>query len=120
MSTGADALGRRGEAAAEAYLTGLGMRTIARRYRGGDGEIDLIMEDGDTLVFVEVKATVRGGRGAGMCRVDRRKQQRLIHAGQAFLLEREWMERPARFDVVEITAAGLYHVPCAFEAGGWS
>ena len=43
----------------------------------------------------------------------------MIHAAAAFLLEREWMERSARFDVVEITAAGLRHVPCAFEAGAW-
>lgn len=113
------ALGRRGEAEAEAYLQALGMRTLARRYRGGDGELDLVMEDGERIVFVEVKASARGGAGDGMCRVTPAKQKRIIHAASAFLLEREWMERPARFDVVEITAAGLRHVPCAFEASAW-
>lgn len=115
----ADALGRQGEAMAEAYLCAQGMRTLARRYRGGDGELDLVMEDGEQVVFVEVKASGRGAVGEGMCRVNPAKQRRIIHAASAFLLEREWMERSARFDVVEITAAGLRHVPCAFEAGAW-
>ena len=48
----ADALGRQGEAMAEAYLCAQGMRTLARRYRGGDGELDLVMEDGEQVVFV--------------------------------------------------------------------
>ncbi len=115
----ADALGRRGEAEAEAYLQALGMRTLARRYRGGDGELDLVMEDGEQIVFVEVKASSRGRAGDGMLRVTPAKRRRMIHAASAFLLEREWMERSARFDVVEITASGLRHVPCAFEADAW-
>ena len=115
----ADVLGRQGEAEAEAYLRAQGMQTLARRYRGGDGELDLVMEDGGQVVFVEVKVSSRGMLGDGMCRVTPAKQRRMIHAASAFLLEREWMERSARFDVVEITAAGLCHVPCAFEAGAW-
>ena len=111
----ADELGRQGEAAAENYLQKLGMRTLARRYRRADGELDLVMEDGNVVVFVEVK----GGRGSGLCRVTPSKQRRMIHAAASFLLEREWTERPARFDVVEITTSGLYHVPCAFEASAW-
>ena len=79
----------------------------------------MAMEDGEQVVFVEVKASGRGAAGEGMCRVTPAKQRRIIHAASAFLLEREWMERSARFDVVEITAAGLRHVPCAFEAGAW-
>ena len=106
----ADELGRQGEAAAENYLQKLGMRTLARRYRRADGELDLVME---------VKLSGKGGRGSGLCRVTPSKQRRMIHAAASFLLEREWTERPARFDVVEITTSGLYHVPCAFEASAW-
>ena len=116
----ADALGRQGEAAAEAYLLSRGMRLVERRYRGGDGELDLIMEDGSVLVFVEVKVSRRGARGAGLCRVTPDKQRRMIHAAQAFLQQREWTQRLARFDVVEITGDGLYHVPCAFAADSWA
>ena len=47
--------GVRGEEIAEAYLTQMGMRCLERRYREKPGEIDLIMEDGECLVFVEVK-----------------------------------------------------------------
>ncbi len=115
----ADELGRQGEAQAETYLEGLGMRLLARRYRGGGGELDLVMEDGEQVVFVEVKASGGGTAGDGMCRVTPAKRRRIVRAASAFLLEREWMERPARFDVVEITAAGLRHVPCAFCAGPW-
>ena len=115
----ADELGRQGEAAAENYLQKLGMRTLARRYRGADGELDLVMEDGNIVVFVEVKLSGKRGRGSGLCRVTPSKQRRMIHAAAAFLLKREWTERPARFDVVEITTSGLYHVPCAFEASAW-
>ena len=119
MTVTSDALGRQGEAAAEAFLAAKGLHPVARRYRAADGEIDLVMEDGSVVVFVEVKLSGRGQLGAGLCRVTLNKQHRLAHAAQAFLMEREWMERPARFDVVEITASGIYHVPCAFTVSGW-
>lgn len=108
--------GLSGEAQAEKYLVEQGMQAITRRYRGEDGEIDLVMQDGEYIVFVEVKARRRGGYGDGMMAVTPNKQRRMIHAATAFLLEREWMERPVRFDVVEITRDGLIHVPNAFMA----
>lgn len=110
-------IGIRGEARVESYLQALGMSTLARRYRGQDGEVDLIMQDGETVVFVEVKARPNARAGEGLLAVTPAKQRRLIHAALAFLVEREWMERPVRFDVVEITSAGLRHVPNAFQAG---
>ncbi len=108
--------GLSGEAQAEKYLVEQGMQTIARRYRGEDGEIDLVMQDGEYIVFVEVKVRRRGWYGDGMMAVTAAKQRRMIHAATAFLLEREWMDRPVRFDVVEITRDGLIHVPNAFMA----
>lgn len=110
--------GLTGEQRAEEYLLGLGMLCIARRYRGQDGEIDLIMRDGETVVMVEVKARPRGGAGAGLQAVTTAKQRRMLHAAQAFLVEREWFDLPVRFDVVEITAAGILHVPNAFMPAG--
>ena len=47
--------GLTGEMLAEQYLVEQGMSVITRRFRGGDGEIDLVMLDGETVVFVEVK-----------------------------------------------------------------
>ncbi len=106
-----------GEAEAERYLTGLGMVCLARRYRGQDGEIDLVMRDGETVVFVEVKYRPSGASGAGLTAVTLAKQRRIAHAALAFLAEREWMNVPVRFDVVEITRQGVCYVPCAFYAG---
>lgn len=108
--------GLNGEAMAEARLQEQGMKTLQRRYRAEDGEIDLIMQDDDTIVFVEVKARPRGRAGSGLLAVTHNKQRRMTHAAMAFLLEKEWMERPVRFDVVEVTRDGILHIPNAFMA----
>ena len=54
--------------------------------------------------------------GMGLMAVTPAKQRRMSHAALAFLVEREWMTRPVRFDVVEITAQGILYVPNAFMA----
>lgn len=111
--------GLTGEMQAENYLTGLGMLCVARRYRGQDGEIDLVMQDGEVVVMVEVKYRPGSRAGAGLMAVTPSKQRRMTHAAQAFLLEREWFGLPVRFDVVEITADGVLHIPNAFSPGRW-
>lgn len=103
-----------GEMQAEAYLNSMGMQLVARRYRGQDGEIDLVMLDGETVVFVEVKARPGSPAGSGLMAVTPAKQRRVINAAQAFLMDREWMDRPVRFDVVEISRQGVMHIPDAF------
>ena len=103
-----------GEQRAERWLSERGMTCVARRYRAEDGEIDLVMLDGGTVVFVEVKARPEGRAGSGLMAVSRAKQRRMTHAATAFLMERGWLERPARFDVLEISADGVLHVPNAF------
>ena len=113
-------VGVNGEETAVRFLTERkGMRCLARRYRAQDGEIDLIMLDGETVVFVEVKARPGSRAGAGLSAVGRDKQRRVAHAALNYLIEREWMARPVRFDVVEITSDGLLHVPNAFMPGAW-
>lgn len=111
--------GLSGEQQAESYLAEMGMLCIARRYRAQDGEIDLIMRDGETVVMVEVKYRPGARAGAGLMAVTPAKQRRMLHAAQYFLLEREWFDLPIRFDVVEITADGVLHIPNAFAPGGW-
>ena len=105
-----------GEALAEQYLCRQGMSILARRYRGEDGEIDLVMQDDETVVFVEVKARPSARAGAGLMAVTPSKQRRMTHAATVFLMEREWMERSVRFDVVEVTRDGVLHIPNAFMA----
>lgn len=58
--------GIQGEQEAENALTRQGMTMRTRRYRAEDGEIDLVMQDGETIVFVEVKARPQSRAGQGM------------------------------------------------------
>jgi len=108
--------GLRGEAQAEAYLCSLGMTVLARRYRAQDGEIDLIMQDGQTIVFVEVKCRPGARQGMGLLAVTPAKQRRMTHAALAWLVENQRRDCPVRFDAVEVTSGGLRHVPNAFMA----
>lgn len=108
--------GLSGEQMAERWLCGHGMRCEARRFRAADGEIDLVMLDGDTVVFVEVKSRPNKPAGMGLMAVTPAKRRRMTHAAAVFLMKRDWTERPARFDVIEISADGILHVPNAFAA----
>ncbi|WP_296304850.1 YraN family protein [uncultured Desulfovibrio sp.] len=112
-------LGRQGEEAAARLLTGKGLAVLARNWRQGRLELDLVCQDGDTLVFVEVKSR----RGDGLARPDEamtpRKRRTLIRAARAWLAAEEAWSRPCRFDVVTVTARGpnslhLEHIPHAF------
>ena len=97
-----------GESRAARYLKKQGMRVEARRFRGGRGEIDLVARDGSTLVFVEVKTREKGRLGDGAKAVDADKRRRLRSAAQAYLTVHPAQD--VRFDVIEITAAGLRHI----------
>ena len=108
--------GLSGEQLAEAYLIQQGYLPIDRRFRALNGEIDLIMQDGDTLVFIEVKNRPKSSRGSGLLAVTPDKRRRMLHTAQYYLLKRQQMNVPVRFDVVEITQAGILHVPNAFDA----
>ena len=106
--------GLNGEELAEKYLTDRGMVLLTRRYRGEDGEIDLILTDGDCIVFVEVKYRPQAAAGTGLQAITPAKQRRMAHAAQAYLMEMGWLEHSARFDAIEITRDGILHIPNAF------
>ncbi len=110
--------GLRGEETAEEYLTGKGMACLERRYRSRCGEIDLIMQDGETIVFVEVKTRRNGAPGSGMMSVNAAKQRRVTNAAMLYLMNSRLLGRPVRFDVVEINSDRLIHVRDAFQPGG--
>ncbi len=111
--------GLQGESIAEKYLTDRGMRLLERRYREKTGEIDLILEDGDTLVFAEVKArfSVSSG-GEGLQAVTASKQRKIAKTAVLYLMKRGWLRRSVRFDVLEINRDGILYIPDAFQPGG--
>ncbi|MBR4458804.1 MAG: YraN family protein [Clostridia bacterium] len=109
--------GLAGEEMALRLLLAKGMTELARRFRAGDGEVDLVLADGATVVFAEVKYRPSGRRGDGLMAVTPSKQRRMTHAAQAFLIGHDLTDRPVRFDVVEITAEGALHIPNAFWPG---
>ena len=106
--------GLNGEELAEIYLCHHGMTVLARRYRAADGEIDLILQDEDFVVFAEVKYRPQGCTGEGLLAITAAKQRRMTHAALYFLVEKGWTDRPTRFDAVEVTRKGVLHIPNAF------
>jgi putative endonuclease len=111
-------LGRRGEQLAARFLQRAGLRIIERRFRLRCGEIDLIALDRELVVFVEVKTRRGRGYGTPAESVTPTKQRKISRVALIFLSRRGWHERPCRFDVVEIVAAGktpeIRHIPDAF------
>jgi putative endonuclease len=85
------------------YLEGRGLRLVTRNHRCRHGEIDLVMRDGDTLVFVEVRYRRSQRFGSAADSVDVRKQRRLTAAAGHYL-QRHPTPLPCRFDVLAIGA----------------
>ena len=105
------------KAAAEWLAEHAGMVLLETRYRNKAGEIDLIMLDGETVVFIEVKTRLHAGPGSGLMAIDRKKQQRIARAAILYLMEKKWMNRSVRFDAAEVTGSDVIHVPGAFQPG---
>ena len=98
-----DLLGPWGEALAAEYLRKRRFRIAAMNYRTRLGELDLVAEDGQFVVFCEVKLRKTADFAAAREFVDARKQQRLRAAALLYLSEHETALQP-RFDVIEIYA----------------
>jgi putative endonuclease len=94
------------EVAAEHYLNSRGLRTVRRNFSCKLGEIDLIMEDGEFLAFVEVRYRDSIKFGAPLETITPRKQQRIIRAASIFLQrESRFSAHPCRFDAIGITGS---------------
>ncbi|MBB5014538.1 YraN family protein [Rehaibacterium terrae] len=91
---------------ARATLERHGLRMLATNAHCRFGELDLVMADGATVVFVEVRYRRGGGFGGGLASVDARKRRRIALAAQAFLAARPPLaRRPCRFDVVAVSGS---------------
>lgn len=111
--------GDAGEQRAEAFLKNQGLKPVQRNWHCRHGEIDLVMRDGDTLVFVEVRLRTPMGFADGAESVDFHKQRRLIQAASMYLVRHPARaEQPCRFDVVGLEGRDgeLSWIRNAFEA----
>lgn len=112
---------RRGQSAeniAERWLIRQGLTPIARNLHLAGSELDLVMQDGDTLVFVEVRHRRCSDYGDGVESVGTSKRRHLTRAALAFLAGQD-EERDGRFDVLAISGpldeGGITWVRDAFE-----
>jgi putative endonuclease len=117
-------LGQRGEEAAARYLRRRRYKILARGDDFGPGELDLVVLDRKTIVFVEVKTRQSDQAGHPAEAVDTEKQRRLTRAAVNFLKRHRLLEYPARFDVIAITwpsgkrKPAIEHFKNAFDAVG--
>jgi putative endonuclease len=99
--TPASALGAQGEEIAAQHLRRKGCRILARNWRSRLGEVDIICEDADSLIFVEVKTARRLSSLPPESRVNLRKRRKLMTLAQHYL-KLHHADRGVRFDVVSV------------------
>jgi putative endonuclease len=109
------AVGLIGELRACAHLKKAGMRILATRYRASGGEIDIIARDADTIAFIEVKYRPGGRLADGLEAVTRDKQRRVRRAARHFIASQCMEAEHFRYDILEITSAGIWYVKNAFD-----
>jgi len=113
--------GRWAERIARDFLQSRGLEPVCENYRFRGGEIDLIMIDGDTIVFVEVRYRRNREFGSGVESITDQKQERVIATARHYLQHNASLaHQPCRFDVVaignDIQRHDVEWIPDAFDA----
>ena len=105
-------IGNIGEEMAVKKLKKLGYKIIARNFSCKMGEIDIIANDGEYLVFVEVRLRSRNSYGTAAETVDKYKQRKIIKTAEVYMMKTNSSFAPSRFDVVAISAddKGKYEI----------
>jgi len=96
-------IGKKGEEIACRFLKKNGYKIIARNFRKKIGEIDIIAEKGDTIIFVEVKTRKNTKFGLPQEYVNKSKIDKMVKTASMFLTENSMWDRPVRFDVIGIS-----------------
>ena len=112
-----------GEDLAAAHLALHGYVCVARSFRSRFGEIDIIAQKGQTLIFAEVKTRTAGGLGIPGEAVNRAKRTKIAATAAQYLAENPGAFYP-RFDVIEVLTAKeaepeMNHIPNAFDSEGF-
>ncbi|MGB9701729.1 MAG: YraN family protein [Candidatus Kapaibacteriota bacterium] len=95
--------GKDGEAQAVEYLENIGYSIIKQNFHFGQtGEIDIIAKDGDTLVFVEVKARNSDKYGSPLQSITPAKQKKIVNVAKGYLMINNIINTEIRFDVIAI------------------
>ena len=106
MSSLSQTRGAATESAAEQWLCTQGLTRVARNFRCKTGEIDLIMQHREQLVFVEVRFRQCDHFGSAVESVTRHKQRRVVRAAQLFIATHpQWRDCACRFDVLGASRA---------------
>ncbi|MGJ3521588.1 YraN family protein [Nitratidesulfovibrio sp. D1] len=112
-------IGARGEEAAARLLAKRGLRVLARNWRHGGLELDIVCDDRGTLVFVEVKTRAASGPARPDEALTPAKRGKLVRAARQYLAAHDAWDRPCRFDLVCVVHDGatltLEHYPHAFD-----
>jgi len=104
-------IGKEIENLACAYLQQRGLRLIVANYPCKVGEVDLIMSDDQTLVFIEVRYRKNFNYGDGAATVDKNKQRRIIKAATYYLQERNLYDKVlCRFEIVAVSGVSKYEL----------
>ena len=108
--------GKRYEQLALNHLKKQGLNTLCRNYRCRRGEIDLIMQDQQTIVFVEVRYRRYHYFGSALESIDRKKQQHIIASANHFLLKkRRTLLTACRFDIISCNQTEIHWIKNAFQ-----
>lgn len=109
--------GKNSEEIAARFLQEKGYRILERNWRYGKKEIDIISEKDNCLVITEVKSRLAKGRERPEEAVSMKKQQTIIEAAEAFVLQNR-LDKEVRFDVIFVVcdrlAVWIEHIPDAF------
>ena len=111
--------GQLGERAAKKHLRRLGLKFLTANFRSARGEVDLVLRDGDCLVFAEVKTRSSEGWTRPAAAVDARKRRLLSQAALDYLRLLRNPEVKIRFDIVEVLLSNgevreVRHLPNTF------
>lgn len=111
-------IGNKGEEKAAFYLENHGYNILYKNWRTNFGEIDIIAEKEDKIVFVEVKSLPNGNLDLLAKVLNKNKQSRIIKTSKCFLLNhRQYSNSYIRYDVIVIDMPGMpevYHIENAF------
>ena len=108
-------IGKESEQQACRFLENKGLHLLTQNYRCHNGEIDLIMQDGEDVVFVEVRTRNNADFGDALDSVNRTKQRKIFKTATHYLIKQNWFDKVnCRFDVIGITKNQVEWIKNAF------